>query len=72
MQQHIQMYAAEQNKNEAFLINAESVLNLSTLSKKYDCVLIHFSTDYVFDGNKLNVMEVNDIPNPINVYGKSN
>ena len=63
--------AAEQNKNKAFLINAESVLNLSTLSKKYDCALIHFSTDYVFDGNKIKCYEVNDIPNPINVYGKS-
>ncbi len=62
---------AEKNKNEAFLINAESVLNLSNLSKKYDCALIHFSTDYVFDGNKTKCYEINDIPNPINIYGKS-
>ena len=63
--------AAEKNKNEAFLINAESVLNLSMLSKRYDCALIHFSTDYVFDGKKIKRYDINDIPNPVNVYGKS-
>ncbi|MDC3063363.1 dTDP-4-dehydrorhamnose reductase [Alphaproteobacteria bacterium] len=63
--------AAEKNKNEAFLINAESVLNLSNLSKKYDSILIHFSTDYVFDGIKNKCYEISDIPNPINVYGQS-
>lgn len=62
---------AEKNKNKAFLINADSVLNLSYLSNKYNCALIHFSTDYVFDGCKTNCYEINDIPNPINVYGKS-
>ena len=44
--------AAEKNKSIAFRINADSVLNLSILSNKYDCALIHFSTDYVFDGDK--------------------
>ena len=62
---------AETNKTEAYNVNSEAVLNLSKLSKKYDCTLIHFSTDYVFDGNETKLYETTDIPNPINVYGKS-
>ena len=62
---------AETNKTEAYNVNSKAVLNLSKLSKKYDCTLIHFSTDYVFDGNETKLYETTDIPNPINVYGKS-
>ena len=33
--------------------------------------LIHYSTDYVFDGNKESPYNENDLINPINAYGKS-
>jgi dTDP-4-dehydrorhamnose reductase len=39
--------------------------------KKLGGALIHYSTDYVFDGNKGNSYTESDTPNPINIYGKS-
>ena len=33
--------------------------------------MVYISTDYVFDGTKKDFYEVDDKPNPINVYGKS-
>lgn len=61
---------AEVFPQKAFKINAEGVKNLSIICKKYTCTLIHFSTDYVFDGTKKEFTE-NDKPNPLNIYGKS-
>ena len=49
--------AAEQNKNEAFLINAESVLNLSTLSKNMIVLLYTFQQIMFLMEIKLNVMK---------------
>ena len=45
--------------------------NLANSCLKYDITLIHISTDYVFDGEKEEPYTVDDIPNPINEYGKS-
>ena len=36
----------------AFEINEIAVRNIAKISKELDCCLIHYSTDYVFDGNK--------------------
>jgi len=55
----------------AFKVNAEGVKNLSKACNKYNVTLIHISTDYVFDGNKTSPYTVQDVPNPINQYGKS-
>lgn len=62
---------AEQHPKKAFLVNAEGVKNIAEACKRYQTTLIHISTDYVFDGEKLEPYTVNDIPNPINAYGKS-
>lgn len=62
---------AEQNPDKAFLVNAEGVKNITEVCKRYQTILIHISTDYVFDGEKLEPYTVKDIPNPINEYGKS-
>jgi len=62
---------AEVEPEKAFLINAEAVLNLAQTCKKYHTILVHISTDYVFDGQKRAPYTINDIPNPINVYGVS-
>ncbi|WP_431163712.1 dTDP-4-dehydrorhamnose reductase [Flagellimonas beolgyonensis] len=55
----------------AYKVNAEGVKNLTEACDKYNITLIHISTDYVFDGNKTSPYTVQDVPNPINQYGKS-
>ncbi|WP_340201022.1 dTDP-4-dehydrorhamnose reductase [Ascidiimonas sp. W6] len=62
---------AEQEPEKALEINAEAVNNLAQLCKRFEIVLIHISTDYVFDGTKKTPYTVQDSANPINVYGKS-
>ena len=62
---------AESEKEKAFAINAEAVKNLATICKKHDVVLIHISTDYVFDGTKKSPYCETDATNPISVYGAS-
>jgi len=61
---------AESNSDLAYEVNAEGVKNLANSCKKNNSILVHISTDYVFDGNK-NGYEENEEPNPINIYGKS-
>lgn len=62
---------AEEEPEKAFLINAESVLGLAQICLEHQSILIHISTDYVFDGGKMTPYTVNDTPLPINVYGAS-
>ena len=62
---------SENHKDLAFKINFESVKKISKWCFENNVFLIHFSTDYVFDGNnKKPYTELNDT-NPITVYGKS-
>lgn len=63
--------AAEDNKEKAFLVNEIGVKNLAQACKDNGIKLIHISTDYVFDGEKLEEYKEEDIPNPTTVYGKS-
>jgi dTDP-4-dehydrorhamnose reductase len=44
---------------------------LAEEAKKIGAVLVHYSTDYVFDGLKRTPYEETDLPNPINSYGKT-
>jgi dTDP-4-dehydrorhamnose reductase len=62
---------AEAENETAYKINASAINNLTKLAEKLDSTLIHFSTDYIFDGNKTTPYTEDDIPNPINIYGKS-
>ena len=62
---------AETDKDKAFEINAEAVKNLAEICKKHSTILIHISTDYVFDGTSTIPYKEKDKPNPINVYGAS-
>jgi len=62
---------AEQDHETSFLVNSAGAENLAKLSEKYRFKLIHISTDYVFNGEKSGSYNENDIPDPINVYGKS-
>lgn len=62
---------AESEPESAFRINAEAAKNLAEICKENDVVLLHISTDYVFDGKKGSPYLETDITNPINVYGTS-
>lgn len=58
-------------KEEAFAINVAAVENLANCCNQLKCRLIHLSTDFVFDGQKQSLYTEDDIPNPVNYYGKS-
>ena len=62
---------AETDVERANSVNAEAVTNLAQIAQKKGAWLIHYSTDYVFDGNKPTPYIETDAPNPINVYGAS-
>lgn len=62
---------AETEKDTTFAINAEAVRNLAQICAEREIVLIHISTDYVFDGKKQSPYIETDPTNPINVYGAS-
>jgi dTDP-4-dehydrorhamnose reductase len=62
---------AESEPDLAEAINGIGPGVLSEEAKKLKAVLIHYSTDYVFDGKKGSPYIETDVPNPLNVYGHS-
>jgi len=62
---------AEKEKEKAFNINAHSVAAIAETALQLGACLIHYSTDYVFDGQSDKDYKETDNPNPINVYGES-
>lgn len=60
---------AETNKEPAQKINVDGARILAELCKEYNTVLIHISTDFVFDGLQTRLYTEEDKANPINVYG---
>ena len=62
---------AETDYISALKVNAIGTKNLAFACKKHKAHLIHYSTDYVFDGEKQGLYTEDDEPNPINQYGKS-
>ncbi len=62
---------AEKEPEKAFRVNAQGAKNLADICKEQNATLIHISTDYVFDGKKDTPYTEEDLPNPINQYGKS-
>ncbi len=63
---------AEQEQDAAFSINAIGPRNLARAAAKGKAMLVHFSSDYVFDGTKENGLYIESDPvNPVNTYGKS-
>jgi dTDP-4-dehydrorhamnose reductase len=63
--------ACETERDRAFLINAEAAGVLAEICNEKDAKLIHFSTDYVFDGQKRAPYTEDDQANPISLYGES-
>ncbi len=62
---------AEQEPDLARAINATAVNRLCHAAAKHNAFLIHISTDYVFEGNKINPYDETDPTHPISAYGKS-
>ncbi len=61
----------ESHREEAFLINAEAPCLLAQIANGKSARLIHFSTDYVFDGKQQVPYTEEDKPVPLSVYGES-
>src|SRR5207247_8661441 len=59
----------ETERDRAYLINAEAPALLANICRDKAAKLIHFSTDYVFDGKKRTSYNEEDEANPISVYG---
>ena len=61
----------ETEEDKAFAVNAEGVKNVALACKKNNVRIIHFSTDYVFDGTSETPYKEDHPCNPINAYGRS-
>lgn len=62
---------AEVEWQTAFLVNGIGTRNLSLVASETDAILVHYSTDYVFSGNKNQPYTILDSPDPISKYGES-
>lgn len=62
---------AESEPEKAHLINVIGAKNLAEACQQNHCVLLHVSTDFVFDGTKQSPYTEEDTPNPTGVYGQT-
>lgn len=62
---------AEQEEQLATVVNGTAVGVLADEARKSGAMLIHYSTDYVFNGTKASPYTEDDPPSPINAYGRS-
>jgi dTDP-4-dehydrorhamnose reductase len=62
---------AESEPEKAFAINVTGARNIAEVCKEHNVVLVHISTDFVFDGTKNNPYTEEDNPNPQSIYGKT-
>jgi dTDP-4-dehydrorhamnose reductase len=62
---------AETEVDLAYAINAKAPEIMAQYAKLHDGTLLHYSTDYVFDGNKQTPYVESDVRNPLSAYGKS-
>lgn len=62
---------AEEESGQAFKINSEALKVIGRIALDLDALVVHYSTDYVFDGKSLGLYVETDSMNPLNVYGKS-
>ena len=62
--------SCEDNRDQAFAVNGYGPGYIAAACSDMGATLIHYSSDYIFDGTKPEYRE-DDLPNPINVYGES-
>ena len=62
---------AEEMEEVVTNINVNGTSFIAEITKEINATLFYISTDYVFDGEKEGLYEIDDIPNPISVYGKT-
>ena len=62
---------AEREPDLAMKINAEAPAVMAEAAQKLGSLLVHYSTDYVFDGVKQGAYTEEDMPNPLGIYGRS-
>jgi len=62
---------AEEEKDLAYVVNAEAPEAIAQWAAAHAVPLVHFSTDYVFDGSGSRPWREDDRPNPLSVYGAS-
>jgi dTDP-4-dehydrorhamnose reductase len=62
---------AEMERDLAMKINAQAPGIMAEAARRSGAMLVHYSTDYVFDGTKGSPYVETDPPNPLNVYGES-
>ena len=61
----------EKQPAQSFAVNAVGPRNLALACRQNNAVLVHFSTDYVFDGSERRPYAESGLPRPLNVYGVS-
>lgn len=66
-----QVDIAEQEPQAALVVNALAVRNIALACRQIGAELVHFSTDYVFDGAAGRPYREDDLPHPLNAYGVS-
>jgi dTDP-4-dehydrorhamnose reductase len=68
---HTAVDRAEDEPELSQRVNADAVAELAEACRKADATLVHYSTDYVFDGKSKRPIREDDPTGPINVYGSS-
>lgn len=62
---------AESEPEQAYAINVTGAKNIAEVCKKHQTVLLHISTDFVFDGNHNLPYTETDVPKPAGIYGQT-
>lgn len=68
---YVRVDDAEEFADKAFAVNALGARNIALICSDLNLILVHISTDYVFDGRKTEPYTEEDTPDPLNVYGNS-
>ena len=66
---HTAVDRAEREPDRAELVNATAVAAIAAEAARQDAILVHYSTDYVFDGTAPDCYRETDDPRPLSVYG---
>src|SRR4051812_24848401 len=68
---HTKVDVCEDEPAKADAINGHAVGVMAQLAREYGTTLVHYSTDFVFDGASRRPYRVTDATNPLSAYGKS-